>query len=722
MLFSSMRYANQAPTQRKASEVASEPPRYRYDIDGLRAVAILLVVIYHVWLNRVSGGVDAFLMISAFFLTGSLLRRVEAGHLIRPTAQWLRTFRRLLPMAAFIIATTVLAGSVFLPGSMQADLWRQGWASLFYFQNWLLAAESVDYYADNAFASPLQHFWSLSVQGQVFILWPLIFAAIAIIVRAAKIQRVRAFACAVFGTIFAASLVYSIFVTTAHQESAYFNTGARLWEFAAGSILAIVLPKLRMNSVLAGVIGWIGLVALVSCGVVLDVQGGFPGFLALWPVLSVAAIIVSGSGAGRRYGPARFLETAPVLSIGRTAYSLYLVHWPILIFVLVARDGEPLGFAEGMMVILFALGLAYVCTWLIDARITKLMRAREGARLSLSVILVSLVVAAAPLVTFQQIANNHSLQLSSLSEAERARLNPGARVLAPDWNGRIPSGAERIPLATSLDEEWGVLPEECTASDLPALRDAPAERCSTNGLKDPERTVFVVGDSHPEQWLAPLERIAEQEGWRLTAILNGGCSFGVFPAHEDLDYVSDLTDTDIVSYEECRDWNSRVLTNIEEVRPDIVITMGTRTFATDNEQDEDAGEREEVRSETAAAIDILRPLGIVTVVFRDTPRFTFDSFTCLERSKDPDECGVTEHRALASSNPADALEGWGVVSIDLSDLFCPEGFCPPAIGNVAVYMDDNHPTSSYMRTTKDVLERRLLGGFQSATPFTHSDS
>jgi peptidoglycan/LPS O-acetylase OafA/YrhL len=223
---------------------------FRPEVQGLRALAVLMVVTYHVWLGRVSGGVDIFLLISAFLLTLSFVRKVEAGKSLNLLSHWLHLFKRLLP-AAVVVLLGILAGTwLILPQSRWPDVLDQAWASLLYRQNWLLADTAVDYYAqDHSGASPLQHFWSLSIQGQVFILWPLIFACAALVWR--LLRRLpagcprpsyRMVLLTAFSGIFVVSLIFSIDQTATNQAYAYFDTRTRLWEFALGSLLALGLP------------------------------------------------------------------------------------------------------------------------------------------------------------------------------------------------------------------------------------------------------------------------------------------------------------------------------------------------------------------------------------------------------------------------------------------------------------------------------------------------
>ncbi|MCB8044828.1 acyltransferase [Microbacterium oxydans] len=209
-------------------------PSHRADIDGLRALAILLVVVYHVWLGRVSGGVDVFLMVSAFFLTGSFARRMQEGRPLQLGSFWIRRFLRLVPAAAVTIAGVLAVAFVAFPRTEWPRVWSEAWSSLFYVENWTLAFSEVDYYARSSQTpSVFQHFWSLSVQGQVFLLWPLLFAGVWLALRTRRHLIVPALF-AVFGTIFVVSLVFSIMETNSAQDFAYFDTRTRLWEFAAG--------------------------------------------------------------------------------------------------------------------------------------------------------------------------------------------------------------------------------------------------------------------------------------------------------------------------------------------------------------------------------------------------------------------------------------------------------------------------------------------------------
>lgn len=380
--------------------VAGDPLTRRADIDGLRALAILLVVAYHVWLGRVSGGVDVFLMVSAFFLTASFVRRVGSERPLALASFWLRRFRRLLPAAAVTIVGVLGVAFAAYPQTEWPRVWREAWSSLFYVENWTLALSEVDYYArDSVTPSPFQHFWSLSVQGQVFILWPLIIAAVWLILRRRRHLVIPALA-VVFGTIFVASLAFSVVETMRAQSFAYFDTRTRLWEFAAGSLVAIALPHVRVRPSIAALLGWVGIVGIVMCGIVLDVQGGFPGYLALWPVICTALVIVAGRDRPRG-GPAMILESAPLRFVSHDAYALYLVHWPVLVtWMMVSGRSEP-GWLAGAGIVLVSFVLARIVSTLVERPIRDAAFFDGSRRLGVLALAASVLLVAAPLAAWQ---------------------------------------------------------------------------------------------------------------------------------------------------------------------------------------------------------------------------------------------------------------------------------------------------------------------------------
>lgn len=647
---------------------------YRHDIDGLRAVAILLVVAYHVWMDRVSGGVDVFLMISAFFLTLTFVRRVGQGERLQIGSFLAGRFRRLVPVAAVAIILILAAAWLLMSPTTWPQMWREGWSSLFYVENWQLAFQGVDYYArDSALASPFQHFWSLSVQGQVFVLWPLIFALAALLVRRTK-RGATGILTVLFGVVFVVSLTYSIIRTQTDQTFAYFDTGTRLWEFAAGSLLALALPYIRLPYLLRGVLGWVGLAAIAVCGLLLDVQGGFPGYLALWPVIATALVVVGGiDGAG----PARLLSSRPLRAIGGDAYALYLVHWPILIFWLTITGRERAGFLDGILIIVLALVLAHVLTLVVE-RPLRLPRGERGSvRRNLAVV-AAFVVPVIVVTSVWQITAR--MQSDAASETTTNEYVGADAEPEQEASNDLPM----LPQPIDLDAEWVSLDEKCRG-DLSSDDQLVQESCAqTTGAEAADEVVVVVGDSHVEQMMAALLPVAEEEDWAVMSLLRGGCSLEHYEANS-------------AKADECDAWQEAVNNHVLALHPTAVVTMVTAA------QSDSPDERVLTGIDEVAAG--FSDAGVPVIGIRDNPRFGIDMYNCALEEGD---CDRPLEDALQSENPASALSEHATL-IDFTPWLCPDGICRAEIGNLAVYLDDNHLTSMFATTLAPAL-REQLGG------------
>nr|WP_269439059.1 acyltransferase family protein [Arthrobacter caoxuetaonis] len=683
---------------RRRATTAPAATGHRPEIQGLRALAVLMVVTYHVWFGRVSGGVDIFLLISAFLMTLSFVRKGETRTGLKLAGYWLRTFSRLLPAAAIALIGTMAASWLFLPKARWDGVLEQVWSSLGYFQNWFLAAESVDYYAnDHSGASPLQHFWSLSVQGQIFILWPLLFAAAALAGRIFRL-RYRTAVTVVFGLVFAGSLAYSVHATATTQSFAYFDTRARLWEFALGTLLAVVLPYVRLPKPAAVAAGWTGLAAMLSAGFLIDVEGSFPGYIALWPLLAAALIIIAGS-TGSRIGVDRFLSWKPVVGLGGISYALYLWHWPVLVIYMAWRGREAVGLPGGSAVIALSLILSWLTTRLAERPVLGLgfMKKKPGQAVA---ILVLAALVAAPAAGWQY-ANRIEAEAAAaahtreLAEAkargamftQEQKDNPGALALLAE---APPAGDPAAPVIPSLDElggQWVQVGPKCEEVLKPVGNETAAENCQHLAGKDGAKRILAIGNSHTQQWSGPLTLMAEKYGYDVVFLFKGACQFGTGSEGRAQD---------------CVDFNTAALNYALEQKPDAVFTVATAAQPETPEEHAVNG--------LADAASQLQEAGIQVVGIRDTPRFAFDMITCIkEEGVNGAGCNTLLPDKLAAVSPVEELGAQvpGMVFMDLTDKVCPDGACPPVIGNVYVYMDTNHLTAAFTRSTLPFFDDRF---------------
>ncbi len=682
---------------------------FRPEIQGLRAFAVLLVVLYHVWVGKVSGGVDVFLFISAFLLSLSFMRKINEGKPLNLFSYWMHVFQRLLPVATVVIAGTTIASFFVLAPSRWSQTVTDARSSLFYFQNWNLAFSSVDYYAQNASVkSPFQHFWSLSIQGQIFIIWPLLFAAVAYVVRRFR-GNLFTTAVFIFNTVFVASLTFSIVETDTNQGFAYFDTRTRLWEFAIGTLLAMLTLKWKAPEKARVVMGWVGIIGLVTCGAILPVERAFPGYLALWPVISGALVIMAGR-TNSRWGIDRLLVSAPLQNLGNISYALYLVHWPILILYSSAVGTSRVNVIEGTIIILVSIGLA----WLLIRFVEKPLRYRKDPFVpwlmmkmrfktifsvktwadQLAFILAIFLVAGVPLAAAQTwigYRNTQSEQNAELQVQTASENYPGARAIGGAQQGLIDNP---IPSGGDVKAQYEGLSDPCTGVFAPS-DPALAKYCNVQkyGPEDAPLTM-VIGNSHAEQALSIFKPIAEQTKTNLQTYLLGGCQYPV---------------RSVNAGNECSEFNTKMTEEIIKRKPQTVVFTATIAQARSNDERADPSLDETVRRLTEA--------GIQVIGLRDNPRFEYNIYECAQKAgTDKSSCARPASDKYAAENPAkeifDKYRDQGAVMVDLKDLYCPDGMCSPVVGNIYVYFDDNHVSKTYGRTmAQEVFQRAAEGGW-----------
>ncbi|WP_028648250.1 acyltransferase family protein [Nocardiopsis sp. CNT312] len=671
----SLTTAPAAPARARPAAVGARG--HRADIDGLRAVAVLLVAAYHVWFGRVSGGVDVFLMLTGFFITASLVRSATGGGL-RYGAFLARLAARLVPTAAIVVLATLGGTWLLLSEIRWRDAPREAAAALLYHTNWHLALDSVDYLARDGDVSPFQHFWSLSVQGQFYLVWPVLVAA-AVWAARRRGSDPRPLLAVALSAVFTLSLAYSVLMTRADQPWAYFDTGARMWELALGGLLALALTRIDLPRGPRVALGWAGLVSLVLCGALLQVSSVFPGYAALWPTLAAAAVVAAGP-RGSALGVDQLLALRPLRYLGSISYALYLWHWPLLVFYLsvTGRDlATPLG---GAAVIAVSVALAAATTPAAD-RLAALGRG-GGRRAALKGTAVALACLLPVLLTAGAWFGYQSTERDRLSAlAEEGGGYPGA-----EGDGTAADLPVYPPLAWAAEDAPRTYDDGCNQTT------AAAEVIVCEyGSDAPVRTVALVGGSHAAHWFPALEDLALEHDWRVVNIVKGACLFTDAPQT----YRGE-------PYTACAEWNRGVMAELDRLRPDTVFTTGTTTSL-----DTSAGYGEEqVVDGYVERWRELDGMGIGVVAVRDTPRFGFDVPGCLAGAA-PEECTSAPGESMAEVSPLEGLDlPENVTVLDLTDRFCDTDVCRPVIGNVLVYWDSSHIGATFMRTLAPELERR----------------
>ncbi|GAA4559619.1 acyltransferase family protein [Pseudonocardia xishanensis] len=682
-----MDHSRPGPSEEPASAVVSQQTRrFRPELQGLRAFAVALVVVYHVWFGRVSGGVDVFFLISGFLLTGQLVRAAGRGTL-RFGAQWARQAARLLPAAFTVLLGAVAAGWLLLPEARWQQTLHELFASAFFVENWRLAADSVDYAAQHNTQSLVQHFWSLSIQVQFYVLWPLLVALVALIAGAAR-DRLRPYLLLALGGLFVASLTFSVALTITDQPLAYFHSLTRLWEFALGGLLALTIDALVVSARTRVLLGWLGVVGLVACGAVLQVDAVFPGFAALWPTGAACLVLVAGA-TGSRVGVDRILASRPLRYLGDLSYALYLWHWPVLILLLVTRDQEAVGLRGGLAVIAVSVVLAVLTHHLVEEPIRRAaLGDRARARGAAAGLVVVLLAAGAWQWETTNRANSGPAVVGDES-------HPGAMAMRFGFTDAVDEAPLLPPLVTAQDdwsriEYWNCAPlsrlPENSACVLPPLDPAVP----------PSRRIVVVGDSHAQQFTAAMVPWAHARNVELTAIIHGACPYST---------ASEVYPGDPA----CLSFNDAVAGELADRRPDAVVTLASRDVTTGMTETTPPGFVDRWRE--------LDALGIPVIALRDNPRFEpgFRPADCLQQAgRGAEACSLERAALYAPTPPWEEVPDLppNVSFLDYTDYFCGPQTCPVEIGNVLLYLDFNHITATYMTSLAPVVGEdldRLVG-------------
>jgi peptidoglycan/LPS O-acetylase OafA/YrhL len=666
---------------------------FRPDIQGMRTLAVGMVVIYHLWPNLLTGGfagVDVFFVISGFLITGHLLREYQKSGHVSLLEFWGRRAKRLVPAATLVLIVTWIGSVLILPATRLADTASQIRASALYYQNWQLAWNAVDYLKSDNAASPVQHFWSLSVEEQFYLGWPLLFlaaAALALTARKrARQARGQKIVFALAGLVVIASLLYSIYDTKADPQAAYFVTTTRIWELGVGGLLALMPARAFKWAGRFGILGWIGLGMVIASAFLLSGTMPFPGALALFPVGGAALMILGGS-AEARFGPARLTSAAAMVFIGGISYSLYLWHFPIIVLYTAWRGHGP-GYLSGPAIIIVSILLSWFTkVWVEDKVRTAKILDGHGWR-SVSTALVAVVPTA--LVTVFLVTQPPPWQ------GTLGPNYPGAAALADSSIKFKHEPMVPQPDAIALPQYWQ---DGC----LVAQADATPKECVYGDTTNPVLTIALVGDSMAGEWFTPLESIANQRHWKLVVDLHAVCPWTS----------TMMIEPDVGGqYTACHSWGTAVLHSLlASVHPNVVITSDYPDVATPAHPKIGPAADADIGAGMVPYWTQLENHGIQMVAIRESPIVGITIPECISRNNGATaNCVVPTKKAIRPNPPmevaAQAMSG-KVPVIDMNSLICAKDFCNPVVGNVLVYQDSHHLTATYAQTLTSYLETKL---------------
>ena len=697
-----MIHVNSSSTIKQVVLSTAAHSEFRPDIEGLRGLAILLVLLFHAcsingWLLFSGGfvGVDLFFVISGFLITGLLLKEYEQKAAISLARFYARRVRRILPAALVVLLISFPLTFWLLPPLSQPAALLDGMSASLSIGNIRLAITTN--YFNQVSASPFLHFWSLGVEEQFYLIWPAMLIAVAMLSR--KIARGRAdwgiLSLLIF--IIITSFIGNLVLSDYSPTTAFYLLPTRAWQLALGGLLAfsatkpLFLERIRayFHPKVVAFFGWIALGILLVLVVILDFGRPipYPGYYAIFPTL--AGLLLIATGLNTR-GPGILLRTSWLRFLGKISYSLYLWHWPVLIFGCLFLDG-PLAKnttpVQACLLVLLAVVLATLSWFFIEEPVRRGQLPFKQQALSLPSPgrLVGLGLTAIFLVAMfggqfywqgQNALANFGQVTNPTSYALPANLRPGLAQASTDYELPILDGC--------------LVDEHVSVPDF--------KRC-LYGPSNSQYTVALIGDSHASNLFPAVDFVAQAKNWDLLTLTKASCRFVDFPIY---DYILQR------EYRECTTWNAQVINYLTLHPPDLVII---------SQEHYDRGLSETNNGASATARGLAQeiaklPTTTRVVIISDPPLpGTLDEPDCLSvYRQDYRRCAFSRTASGTDLGQREtmAAQASGARVLDLTDQICPgSGDCPALINNLIVWRDNEHLTATFVRSLGPIFAQRL---------------
>lgn len=634
---------------------------YRPDIEGLRAIAVMLVVGAHAGVEVLAGGfigVDVFFVLSGYLITGLLVQELTTQGSIDLPRFYARRFRRLFPSLLVVVAVTCVFGQQLLAVSEQPAQAMSATSALVWLSNFYFSFSRLDYFSPGTESNLFLHTWSLGVEEQFYLIWPTLLILLG---RPARLQTATP-------VIVVSGLFVSIVWTQIEPLAAYYLLPTRAWQFALGALVYLHSANRAADSATGEPprwAGWLGLVLIVAAALLFDGKSGYPGYLAAVPTLGAAAVLASGVQRPRS-GAGWLLSLAPMQAIGRVSYVWYLWHWPVLLLGATVLDIHLPQVRAGL--VLLALGLAFVTHVAIEAPLRDVRRHPLPVRAVLIGTMLAMFVGSGLALNWFE---------DSLKATADAQQQPFEQVRFD------------APVI------YGMGCDDWFHTDVVKLCEFGSGKAG--------KTVVVFGDSIGLQWFPAFDSVFVPRDWRLLVLTKSSC-----PMVDEPIFYSRIGRR----YEECERWRANALQAIGQLHPDLVILGTTYTYDFSETQ---------WREGTARLLAPIAAAARQVYVLRSTPVLPFDAPSCLSprgwlyrQLANPDRCA-----AILRDPRFDDVNRWvraaavpfgNVQVIDMSDAVCPSGICRAQLNGRVVFRDNQHLSAGFARSLGETLAQRLIHG------------
>ena len=682
----------------------------RSDIQGLRALAVIIVIIFHVYPLSLTGGyigVDVFFVISGFLITSHLIKEISDTGTLVLSKFWARRIRRLLPAASVVLLAAIFLSINVLPENTENQNLREIIASSIYLENWELSAKSVDYLAVDNDPSSVQHFWSLSIEEQFYFIWPLLMISVIYLSRHLKKQnqlnnndhcsyQIKLILNLLI-SIFIISFSYSTYLADAGGQG-YFSTFTRAWEFSAGGILVFICKSIRFDSrklnysIARLAISWSGFTVILACAFFFDSDTRFPGYIAILPVIATCAIIFAKTDS-IQWSVGKLSALKPIMFIGNISYSAYLWHWLLVVSApfLFAKYASPE--MTGVLVILITLALSWSSKIFIEDPFLKKDSIVRNPKFAYIIAFSS--VATISLVSANNITNISPADYSNKNIAQYQSLEELHAKLKETLEKQSWEKADQLPGQHAYAPEWII--DHC--SDINIQNEETMNRC-VYGNPDGNKTVVLLGDSWVSHFV-PAIRQALPDNWRIQIMSLSQCPIADVIVHK-------WNSKEI--FTKCNHHRKEVFDWLEKNKPDLIIesdspvsTISRLMFTTSKQQ-----AINEFKKGLITSYKKLSETGIQTIHLESPP--TRNCFS--EKTDSPYDCksnqGTLVQRRL-SKLKLQVAKHFGFNTIDTTYWVCTKNLiCPNQIGGTLIKADPGHFTGKFSQMLGKVLNQSIF--------------
>ena len=681
--------------------------RFRGDIQGLRGIAVGFVLLFHAGVPGFKGGfvgVDIFFVLSGYLITGNLMREIERSGRIRFREFYARRIRRLLPASLFVLLVTLIVAAIWFPPLLLPGLALDVSSAGLYVSNIDFAIRATDYFSTSVIPSPVLHFWSLGVEEQFYLFWPLLLSVVTI---RKKYLSAQVFIFSL--TLFVASLSFANWLLTRDQPWAFFSIPTRAWELILGALLASSASFIsKLPQILSGLLGAVGIAMVLYSGLTQDDPLRFPGTSALLPTLGAFLIILAGSVIKPGL-PSRLLANKPLEALGKVSYSLYLWHWPVLVIPQVIVAGR-LSLINRIGLALLSILLAALTEKFVERPFRRgfLISLKPFRNIAIAGVVASLLAVISFGADYAATGDLRNKKVTSSASDQRKFIDSLSLKTTPI--NTVPARAATVDFPVPADLEPNLL---SAANDRPITY---ADRCHTQmnlkpstkpciyGDTTSDTEVVLFGDSHALAWFPAFNQVAKEMHWKLLSLTMSACSAADIPAYNP--------STGLLM-KNCPIWREASIQRIIAAHPYLVLVASTSGFATTVKGVlmKGAARTSIFTAGMNRTLTQLKSSGAHVVMMSDTPALAKDPLICLS---------AHPKSTLACATPvADAISNdWIGVEMQIATnnsvplikpqlWVCPTSPCPVVIGNLLTYFDSGHMTATFSQALAGRLESAI---------------